>query len=138
MRDRDLYATILGLTAPWKVIDVELDPKLELVAVTVEATGRSVFVCPECGESCPGYDTRDRRWRHLDTCQYQTILVAKVPRIKCPEHGVRQVEVPWGEAFITGNDCEDGAVLRDAPSVLAVTRRWCTNQSAGRIVAVNE
>lgn len=98
MRDRELYSQILGLTAPWKVTDVELDAKLEVVAVTVEAEGRSAFVCPECGESCPGYDTRERRWRHLDTCQFQTILVAKVPRIKCSEHGVRQVHVPWGEA----------------------------------------
>ena len=98
MRDRDLYATILGLTAPWKVTGVELDSKLERVAVTVEAADHLAFVCPECGESCPGYDTRERRWRHLDTCQYQTVLVAKVPRIKCSEHGVRQIQVPWGEA----------------------------------------
>ncbi len=46
MRDRDLYATILGLTAPWKVTDVELDAKLEVVAVSVarapsSATGMS-------------------------------------------------------------------------------------------------
>ncbi|TXF10449.1 transposase family protein [Pelomicrobium methylotrophicum] len=27
----------------------------------------------------PGYDTRRRRWRHLDTCQYKTVLEAEVP-----------------------------------------------------------
>lgn len=97
MRDRDLYATILGLTAPWKVTDVEVDSELETVSVRVEATGRSAMLCPECGKQCPGYDRRTRRWRHLDTCQYQTILVAEVPRINCAEHGVRQVAVPWGE-----------------------------------------
>ncbi len=97
MRDCDLYATILGLTAPWKVTDVELDAKLEVVAVSVKAEGRSALVCPECGESRPGYDTRERRWRHLDTCQYETILVTQIPRIKCAEHGVRQIQVPWGE-----------------------------------------
>ncbi len=95
MRDRDLYATILGLKAPWKVTDVDLDPKLELVAVKVEAGNRSVLICPECGKDCPGYDTRHRRWRHLDTCQYQTILEAEVPRVECAEHGVRQIDVPW-------------------------------------------
>jgi len=55
------------------------------------------FCCPECGKLCPGYDTRERCWRHLDTCQYQTILVANVPRVNCREHGVRQVNVPWAE-----------------------------------------
>ncbi|MEM7205208.1 MAG: transposase family protein [Planctomycetota bacterium] len=30
--------------------------------------------------NCPKRDARERRWRHLDTCQFQTILVARVPR----------------------------------------------------------
>ena len=34
MRDRDLYATILGLTAPWKVTDVDVDPKAEVVVAS--------------------------------------------------------------------------------------------------------
>jgi transposase len=37
-------------------------------------------------------------WRHLDTCQYQTLLHARVPRVGCPTHGVRQVRVPWAGA----------------------------------------
>jgi transposase len=40
----------------------------------------------------------ERVWRHLDTCQYQTFLHARVPRVDCPTHGVRQVRVPWVEA----------------------------------------
>lgn len=43
------------------------------------------------------YDHPERRWRHLDTCQYQTIVIAAVPRVSFPEHGVRQVRVPWAE-----------------------------------------
>src|SRR5574338_988609 len=38
-----------------------------------------------------------RRWRHLDTCQYQTILHAKPPRAECGTHGVRAVKLPWAE-----------------------------------------
>ena len=33
MRDRDLYATILGLRDPWLVQDVELDAEQEIVRV---------------------------------------------------------------------------------------------------------
>ncbi len=54
--------------------------------------------CPTCGEVSPGYDSRTRRWRHLDTCQYKTILVADVPRVKCKEHGVISVSIPWAES----------------------------------------
>ena len=48
-------------------------------------------------QPAPGYDSRRRRWRHLDTCQYKTILEADVPRVKCPEHGVVTTTVPWAE-----------------------------------------
>jgi transposase len=97
VQDRDLYARILGLVAPWEVRDVKLDMKAGEVRVTVAAKLHASFACPECGKACPGYDTRERSWRHLDTCQFKTILVADVARVNCSEHGVKQVRVPWAE-----------------------------------------
>src|SRR4051812_40106244 len=56
-------------------------------------------MCPECPTELPGRDhTEARVWRHLDTCQFQTLVHAQVPRIDCPTHGVRQVVVPWATA----------------------------------------
>jgi len=97
MRDRELYAQILGVVFPWRVHDVQLDVAGEQVTVFVQAEASAAWKCPECGREAPRYDQRSRRWRHLDTCQFQTYLVADVPRVQCPEHGVRQVAVPWAE-----------------------------------------
>ena len=97
MQDRDLYAQILGLVDPWQVRAVQLDQEEKEVRVTVAAKMTATFTCPECGKACPGYDSRERSWRHLDTCQFKTILVANVPRVNCKEHGVLQVNVPWAE-----------------------------------------
>lgn len=97
MQDRDLYARILGLVDPWQVRDVQLDVRGEEVRVFVSPRITASLMCPECGKACPGYDSRQRDWRHLDTCQFRTILVADVPRVNCPEHGVLQVRVPWAE-----------------------------------------
>jgi len=97
MRDRDLYAQILGIAAPWAVVDVELDLPGDEVRVKVAFSADAAAPCPECGKGCPRYDHRERRWRHLDTCQLKTVLVAQVPRVQCPEHGVHQVRVPWAE-----------------------------------------
>ncbi|MBK7152405.1 MAG: transposase family protein [Sandaracinaceae bacterium] len=48
---------------------------------------------------CPIHDhTPARTWRHLDTCQYRTLLHAGPPRVRCEEYGVRQVVLPWAEA----------------------------------------
>ena len=70
----------------------------ELVRVEVAWAGPAKLTCPECGLEGPRYDARRREWRHLDMCQGKTILEADVPRVKCPEHGVRQGKVPWAEA----------------------------------------
>lgn len=96
MNDRKLYERILGICDPWLVERVDL--RLEHGEVLIHVKGTSAAEqCPECGKRCSRYDSSERRWRHLDTCQYRTILVASVPRIRCPEHDVRQVRVPWAE-----------------------------------------
>ncbi len=97
MRDKELYAKILGVRAPWQVEQVDLDEKGAEVRVLILIPRGSCLSCPQCGESCPGYDTRRKSWRHLDTCQFRTILDADVPRVKCARHGVLQIEVPWAE-----------------------------------------
>jgi len=96
MHDRELYRKILGIESPWQVVDVELDTGGREVRVHLE-NSEPKPPCPVCGEPCPRYDARPRRWRHLDTCQYRTILVAMVPRVDCAEHGVHQVAVAWSE-----------------------------------------
>lgn len=93
----DLYATILGVGAPWYVTDVAVRPKQEDVTVMIEAHSIAQHPCPTCAKPSPGYDTRRRSWRHLDTCQFKTIIIADVPRVKCAEHGVLQIHVAWAE-----------------------------------------
>src|SRR5436853_1608736 len=97
MRDRELYARILGIESPWTVEDVELRLDQGEVLVKVERDRRVPLQCPECEREGTQYDAYERRWSHLETCQYQTILVARVPRVRCQEHGVRQLRVPWAE-----------------------------------------
>lgn len=98
MDDRTLYATILGLAEPWYVVDVEVAPEAEEIRVRLELREGTPLVCPDCGEPRPRYDrAEERRWRHLDTCQFRTVLTARVPRVQCGTHGVRQVRVPWAE-----------------------------------------
>lgn len=95
MRDTQLYRQIPGLSDPWTVTSVELERSAGGVLLKVEPRPDAEFSCPTCGKSVPGYDRRTRRWRHLDTCQYTTILQASVPRLSCPAHGLVTVAVPW-------------------------------------------
>ena len=37
----------------------------------------------------------ERRWRHLDAMKFKTYLTTRPPRIRCLEHGVVSVSLPW-------------------------------------------
>jgi transposase len=98
MQDRELYRQILGIEAPWFVKRVELKLDQGEVHVHLDHQEMVNWACPECGVGCKLHDHQpERQWRHLDTCQYQTVLHAKPPRTECGEHGVRVIKLPWAE-----------------------------------------
>ena len=98
MQDRELYRRILGIEAPWYVESVELKLEVGEVHVHLAHDEKINWPCPECGAQCKLHDHQpERQWRHLDTCQYQTILHAEPPRSECSEHGVKVVKLPWAE-----------------------------------------
>jgi transposase len=69
VRDTDLYRRILGIEPPWTIVDVEVDAGSREVRVKL-ANLEAELPCPTCARPCGRYDSRQRRWRHLDTCQY--------------------------------------------------------------------
>ena len=98
MDDKRLYQQILGLAEPWFVDRVSLELATQRVEVFVEHRADARWQCPQCGKVCPLHDhSPSRGWRHLDTCQLQTVLHARPPRVRCPEHGVVTVSLPWAE-----------------------------------------
>jgi len=98
VQDKELYQQILGLSSPWAVADVQLDLEAQEIRVRVEHPRGAKFRCCECESECPIHDHADeRRWRHLDSCQFKTVLIATPPRVKCPTHGVKNAVLPWAE-----------------------------------------
>lgn len=98
MDSTELYRQLLGVTSPWTVERVEMSVHDVRVDVYLTHTEGTRFACPECGSEHGIYDHADeRQWRHLDSCQFRTLLHARPPRVKCPEHGVRQARLPWAE-----------------------------------------
>jgi transposase len=90
------YSLLLGLVPPWLVTNVDLNMEKRLVEIDVQWPADHQVECPECGRSCSIKDHREeRRWRHLDTMQFQTIIKSRVPRSECPDHGVKTINVPW-------------------------------------------
>jgi transposase len=98
LQDTELYQQILGLEAPWAVTAVRIDLKAKVVDVWVDHEEGVRWRCPECDASLATYDhVEERTWRHLDTCHLMTLLHAKTPRVACPQHGVKRIQLPWAE-----------------------------------------
>lgn len=92
------YASLIGLHTPWQVTSVDLQIEDQRVVVHVDHPASCKFACPSCDQQRPLKDHAEQRsWRHLDTMQFQTVLVAKTPRTNCPACGVKTVNLPWAE-----------------------------------------
>ncbi|MFT5124129.1 MAG: transposase [Verrucomicrobiales bacterium] len=96
MKDVQLYQALLGVESPWKVADVQMDMTAKEIEIEVICT-QKVWACPKCRTRMHVHSWNERRWRHLDTCQFKTFVRANVPRVECPEHGTQTVQVPWAE-----------------------------------------
>ncbi len=94
----ELLERVLALPEPWKITGAELDEATKTVNVLVTYT-EPTGPCPECGMSCKRHDSVERKWRHLDLCNHQTWIVCKIPRVRCGEHKVRTLQVPWADGW---------------------------------------
>jgi transposase len=90
-----LYDAVLGVPSTWRTVEVSVDERNKQVVVRLEYV--EVLHCPKCGAAVGVYDHRIRRLRHLDTCDYETILEVNVPRIDCPDCGVQQLSLEFAE-----------------------------------------
>jgi transposase len=96
MHDVELFQSALGLVEPWEVVDVEFDAERRQLDLRIDFPKGSRFPCPECDrEGCKVHDTETQTWRHLNFFEHEAYLHARVPRVECPEHGVKRVKVPW-------------------------------------------
>ena len=93
MTDKNFFYEALGLFDPWTITSIELDTKAETVVVNVGIKKKTKWA--QDGKLLPIHDYTTRSWRHLDTMQLETTIVAKVPRVRYPDGTTGVVPVPW-------------------------------------------
>lgn len=93
----NFYAQSLGLQPPWRVAGVVIDGTRKEVQIRVECAAGEAWADPDTREHAPIKDWQERTWRHLDTCEYQTVISARVPRVVLSDGRTQIVQVPWAE-----------------------------------------
>lgn len=98
MDELGLFTAALGLSGPWRVTRSEFNAEATQLDLYLEFERGARFPCPakDCAHGeCPVHDSAEKTWRHLDFFQHKAFLHARLPRVRCPDHGVRQISVPW-------------------------------------------
>jgi transposase len=115
----ELYQKLLDIPKPWGVVKVEQDRLNKTITVYIKYLDEGKGVpCPKCGSMSTIHDHRTKRLRHLDTCNYQTILEVEVPRVHCTEHKAQQLPLSFAEKNSRYTVLFEALVLdwlRDAP-----------------------
>lgn len=98
MLTASFFNQIINLGENWKISSVEADHDNLEIKIQLDYIGKQ-GKCPESGELCSIYDhAASRRWRHLDTMQYKTYLIARVPRVKNRLGKVKTISIDWASA----------------------------------------
>lgn len=90
---------------------VDLDMAASRVVVRVEVDRTTKWFHPETREAATLHKWSERRWRHLDTCQFETIIVADVPSVKYRDGTIEEVAVPWADRYQRFTKLLEQAVL---------------------------
>lgn len=130
MKDIELYAKLLGIKSPWYVKDVTYEEGPERIDVYLEHNQGILLPCPVCDEYSSVYDHMgERAWQHLNTCHVPTFIHARLPRIKCKDHGVKCIISEWSEP---------GADITIAfESYLISLEEECTLEAVSRLTNVS-
>ena len=125
---QQLFRVALGLAEPWVVSKIEFSDEQHQLDLYLGFPVASKFSCPQCGRAdCGVYDSSERTWRHLNFFQHKTFLHARQPRIECPDHGVKTVEVPWARPGV-------GFTLLMEAFILLLVQGGMTPTQAARLI----
>jgi len=139
MDGNEILVLGLGLKAPWKLVEQRLDTDKNPheLHLDVKAERGAKYPCPVCGRASSAHDFSEKTWRHLNFFQHHCYIHASVPRVKCPEHGVKQVDVPWarpGSAFTLLFEQAAMTLVREMPVNAAARIMEITDKRLWRVV----
>ena len=113
MKDTALYEQLLGLNAPWSVKNVDLSLADQRVVVEVVLKKGQVWADPtDATKRAHINGWSERQWRHLDSCQFETIIKARVPQLKYSDGTVEELTVPWAERYSRVTSLMAGFVIK--------------------------
>lgn len=133
MDEKEFISSVLGFSEPWYIVGMRQVE--DVIEIKLDYAGGTKFRCQICGKFCTVYDSKWRKYRHLDLWQYKTILNVHIPRIKCDCNCKRTtIQLPWtrsGSSFTQMMEmhilemAKNGSISKQAKLLrITDTRMW--------------
>ncbi len=121
---QELFEMALNVTDPWYIKDLEFDSEAKRLDIYIDFKKGSTFTYREEEKEMAGlkaYDTKEKRWRHLNFFEHECYLHARVPRVKLPDGKVKLITTPW-EGLSSGFTLLFEALLIQLASAMPVKK----------------
>jgi len=99
VKSTGFYRQILGISSPWKIVNVELDMEAKRVVIRAEVDRTTKWAHPETKQAAALHKWTERTWRHLDTYQFETVIKANVPSMKHRDGSIEEIAAPWADRY---------------------------------------
>jgi transposase len=100
MFTENLFTRILDLEDGWVVESVDTDFCKEEIFIQIVCLLEQLEDC-QTGELCKIYDHAPvRKWRHLDSMQYNTYIRCELPRIITSQGKIETVQPSWAYGYV--------------------------------------
>ena len=113
MKDTALYEQLLGLKSPWSVKSVDVSLTEQRFVVEVVLKPGQLWIDPtDPTKRAHINGWNERQWRHLDACQFETLIKGRVPQFKCSNGSVQELAVPWADRYSRVTLLMEGFVIK--------------------------
>jgi len=95
--ETQLFELALNILSPFFIETVDFQPDSKRLNIHINFKRGSKFDYMQDGknQSYKAFDTKIKKWRHLNFFEHECYLHVRVPRIKLEDGKVRQISMPW-------------------------------------------
>jgi hypothetical protein len=98
---KQLFELALQLEPPWRVVSSDIDFERRRVDLRLGSRSGSRFPCPQCGRACQAVEFTEGTWRQPDMMAFEAFVTARLPSIRCPEHGDVALTPSWASDHVS-------------------------------------
>jgi hypothetical protein len=98
---KQLFELALQLDPPRRVVSSDFDLARRRVDLRLDFPAGSRFPCPQCGRAYQAVEFTEGTSRQLDMMAFEAFVTARLPSIRCGEHGDLALTPSWANDHVS-------------------------------------